>query len=149
MVLLIGIVGIVSAQTCKKIVTSKEAVEDYTHTVKTPIMENKVILQNVSDVVKYKSDVSSFRTAWANYQKLTDKSKAVKPVYPKMTIKTIETTIQVQKVIEKTKYKFVFKFPFVESYVLKIPQYTETQETSSRIKSGYFLDEENGNFCLA
>ena len=34
----------------------------------------------------------------------------------------------------------------VETYTTIVPQFTETQETSSRIKEGYYLNEDDGQF---
>jgi len=156
LVMIILIVNIASANLCNTIVNSNEAVESYTTTIKTPIMEDKLITKTINDVAKYKTDVASFKIAYENYYKslevyneLEDKSKAIKPsspIYPIMTKKDIVSTIKVQKVIEKTKYRFITKFPFIESYTIKVSQYTEKQETISRIKKGYFLDEDTGSF---
>jgi hypothetical protein len=110
-------------------------------------MEDKVIKKTINDVIKYKADIINYKSALEDYSRLEDNSKEVKPVYPQMTKKEVEVTTQVQKVINKTKYRFTSKFPFIERYTVKVPQFTETQETSSRIKLGYFLNQDTGEFC--
>jgi hypothetical protein len=50
--------------------------------------------------------------------------------------------------MEKTRYRFISKLPFIESYTIKVPQFTEKTEESSRIKKEYFLNQDTGEFYI-
>jgi hypothetical protein len=131
---------------CRVNVDIKEATETIKIEKNITVMENKTIKDRYPDYIKLGLAVKKYYQNLSEYNKLKDKSKAVKPVHPSYEYIYETKTIQVPKIQNIKTYFIDWLGLKIGEKTIQKPIYETISIEQNQIKIGYSFDDTDGTF---